>query len=53
MRFKAESGKVEEREGYKRLGVALRDWANYLKGYESILGNAVEPLRVPREEVGA
>lgn len=53
MRFKAESGKVEERDGYKMLGVALKDWANYLKGYESILGNAVEPLRVPREEVGA
>ena len=31
---------------------AARDWANWLEGYESLLGNKVEPLRVKREERG-
>lgn len=50
--FKAEEGPLEEREGYRLLSVAARDWANWLEGYESLLGNKVEPLRVKREERG-
>lgn len=51
--FKEEYGPVEEREGCRLLTVTARDWANWIDGYESLLGNKIAPLSVPKAEMGA
>lgn len=38
---------IDQRSGYRMLLVAVSDWANWVRGRDSLLGNDMGPLAVP------